>query len=54
MHITKTDNVYIATALECYHCDEAVRNVTDCNTTQACNEGEVGILYAKIELNITA
>ena len=37
--------ICILTALECYHCNQALVNYTDCNTTKACNAGEVGILY---------
>ena len=33
----------IKLALECYHCDQAVMNFTECNTTRVCNKGEVGM-----------
>ena len=32
---------HVNKALECYHCDQPVRNFTECNTTRACNDGEV-------------
>lgn len=31
-------------ARECYHCDLAVTNITDCNATKSCNTGEVCML----------
>ena len=32
---------YCLSAVECYHCDVAVSDFTDCNTTKACAQSQV-------------
>ena len=42
----------IKPALECYHCDQAVMNFTDCNTTRVCNKGEVGMDEIRVFMHL--